>query len=90
MKTRKLFLGILGCSVAFNYFGQLNPTPYNTPFANNPNQAVTTSNTAWYRGGNFPGGNTGANNILGTRWASDIWLMTNNKVLGSFTHNNAL
>ena len=34
---------------------------------------------AWYRGGNFPGGIAGANNIFGTMWNSAIYTHTNNK-----------
>ena len=49
------------------------PTPL---VANNPNQAVTHANFAWYRGGNFNVGPAGNNNIFGTMWNSPIYTQT--------------
>lgn len=55
------------------------PTGSPAPFAGNPNQAVTTSNFAWYRGGNNATGPAGANNIFGTAsgFNSPIYTQTN-------------
>lgn len=60
-------------------FSQQVITPYTTPPAGNPAQAVTTANAAWYRGGNLPGGNAGFANIFGTAagWNSPIYTQTN-------------
>lgn len=57
-------------------WGQQAQTPYTTPFANTPAQAVTTANAAWYRGGNIPGGTAGNANIFGTLWNSPIYTQT--------------
>ena len=59
-----------------------------TPPTNNPSSQAQ---SAWYRGGNFPiNANPPGANILGTRWASDIWIMTNNNSIARFTQSNAL
>lgn len=50
----------------------------------------TLAGSAWYRGGNLAGGTAGNNNIFGTRWASDIWIMTNSQNRARFTHGSAL
>ena len=65
-------------------------TPPPGGFATNPNQAVNFANYAWYRGGNIPTGPAGFNNIFGTRWASNIFIMTNSTTIAEFTHNNQL
>lgn len=72
-------------SIGYSQTGS--PPPF---YASNPNQAILNANFAWYRGGNNLGGQAGSNNILGTRWASDIWIMTNNAVTARFSHNNGL
>ncbi len=75
---------------ALNLFG-FSQTGFPPPVATNPSTAVTNANAAWYRGGNFPVGTSPAGaNIFGTRWASDIWIMTNNEVTSFFSHNNGL
>jgi hypothetical protein len=56
------------------------------PNTNTADRAIS----AWYRGGNNPIGPAGANNIFGTRWASDIWIMTNSTNIARFTHNQSL
>lgn len=69
-------------------YGQTGSPP--PSYATNPSMAITNANFAWYRGGNNLGGPAGGNNILGTRWASDIWIMTNNIVTARFTQGDVL
>lgn len=70
--------------------GSTGSTPYTTPFANTPAQAVTTANAAWYRGGNFNTGPAGNSNVFGTLWNSDIWITTNKRYIAKFSTNNGL
>lgn len=42
----------------------------------------------WSRAGNTD--NNGTNNILGTRWDSDIWIMTNSVIRSRFTQGSVL
>jgi hypothetical protein len=58
--------------------------------ANDPGGAASGTNDKafWSRAGNT--NSDGNNNILGTRWPSDIWIMTNSVIRSRFTHNNAL
>jgi len=72
---RKIILGTMILSGTV-MFAQQNSTPYVTPFANNPSQAPTTANAAWYRGGNMNTGPAGNANIFGTRWNSPIYTIT--------------
>jgi len=68
----------------FAIFGQTGSAPSNSA------STGTLAGSAWYRGGNNAGGIAGANNIFGTRWASDIWIMTNSTNIARFTHNQSL
>ena len=38
-----------------------------------PPQVRDVANSAWFRGGNNPGGTAGNNNIFGTMWNSPIY-----------------
>jgi len=77
MKKRFLLIASLLALSNEALIAQQNPTPYTTPFASTPAQAVTTANAAWYRGGNSPGGTAGNANIFGTLWNSPIYTVTN-------------
>jgi hypothetical protein len=71
-----------------NVLGQIGNPP---PLATNPNMAVTNANAAWYRGGNNAiGTNPSDANIFGTRWQSNIYVMTNNRTIAEFTHDDQL
>lgn len=83
----KILTILTGLSTGYTFAQSIGSPPLE---ATNPSTAVTTSNFAWYRGGNNPGGSAGFNNILGTRWNSDIWIMTNSTIKARFTHNNVL
>jgi len=76
---RKIILTIGLFLLCFHGWGQQNPTPYATPLAGTPAQAVTTANAAWYRGGNSPTGPAGNANIFGTNagFNSPIYTVTN-------------
>lgn len=86
---QKIILAIGLFQLGFNGWGQQSQTPYTTPFATTPAQAVTTSNAAWYRGGNNNTGSAGNANIFGTLWNSPIYTVTNglnrSKLNGTFT-----
>jgi hypothetical protein len=68
----------------FAIFGQTGSAPSNSA------STGTLAGSAWYRGGNNAGSSAGTNNIFGTRWASDIWIMTNSTNIARFTHNQSL
>jgi hypothetical protein len=74
MKTK------LTIAISCIYLSLTAQTPIGSPptplVANNPNQAVTHANFAWYRGGNFNVGPAGNNNIFGTLWNSAIFHQT--------------
>lgn len=93
MKKRFLLIASLLALSNEALIAQQNPTPYTTPFANTPAQAVTTANAAWYRGGNNNTGPAGNANIFGTLWNSPIYTQTagiTRMVLrGGGTGNNA-
>lgn len=74
--TNTLIL-FFGCSV----FAQTTNDP-------SGNSSGTTSQQYWSRGGN--NSQNGTNNVFGTRWNSDIWIMTNNQFTGRFTQGNIL
>ena len=59
--------------------------PIGSPPATNTNARAS---AAWYRGGNELIGN--GNNIFGTRWKSDIYIMTDNRYIAQFTSENGL
>lgn len=88
MKIKTLTI-LIGLSTSYT-LAQPIGLPPNTGYPNTPSQAVTNANFACYRGGNNSGGPAGGNNIFGTRWNSDIWIMTNNTIKARFTHNNDL
>lgn len=73
---QKIILAIGLFQLCFHSWGQQAQTPYTTPFATTPAQAVTTANAAWYRGGNNNIGPAGNANILGTLWNSPIYIQT--------------
>jgi hypothetical protein len=85
MKKIILIVSILS-TIRFS-FAQTGSPP---ALATNPTTTQVASNFAWYRGGNNPTGPAGTNNIFGTRWASDIWIMTNSTNIARFTHNQSL
>ena len=65
-----------------------------SPTGNAPNPSASNtilSGSAWYRGGNSPGGIAGTNNIFGTKWNSPIFTQTNSvnrmKLNGDFTYS---
>lgn len=62
-----------------------------TPTGNIPNSNTNDrAASAWYRGGNTPVGSAASNNIFGTRWQSDIFIMTNSFNIAQFTHGSIL
>jgi hypothetical protein len=76
MKKRFLLIASLLALSNEALIAQQNPTPYATPLASTPAQAVTTANAAWYRGGNNNTGPAGNANIFGTLWNSPIYTQT--------------
>lgn len=71
-------ISLLFCASLFtvNYLAQQNPTGSgNTTLP----PSVPNSSFSWYRGGNFPGGAAGTNNIFGTMWNSPVYHYTTNK-----------
>ena len=84
----KLF--IVGTIIVLNSNGWTQTGNPPASYATNPSEAVTNANFAWYRGGNNPGGQAAFNNILGTRWPSNIYIMTNNTVTSEFTQGGQL
>jgi len=84
---KKIILGFV-CSIIIGVTYSQTGTP--PPFASNPATTQTAANWAWFRGGNNAGSSAGTNNIFGTRWASDIWIMTNSTNIARFTHNQSL
>jgi hypothetical protein len=62
----------------------------NAQISNDPsgNASGINSQQYWSRSGNT--NQNGTNNIFGTRWASDIWIMTNSTNIARFTHNQSL
>lgn len=76
MKQKLLmaFITLLSCEALI---AQQNPTgTAQTGSAGNPTQAIPLANSAWYRGGNNPGGTAGLSNIFGTMWNSPIYTVT--------------
>lgn len=83
MKKIKILVASILCG-GFTYAqGPIGSPP---PNINNVNQ---TSQSAWFRGGNFPVGFAATNNIFGTMWNSPIYTFSDSqrrmKLNGSFT-----
>ncbi|OIO41420.1 hypothetical protein AUJ10_01010 [Candidatus Pacearchaeota archaeon CG1_02_31_27] len=70
---RKIIITVTSFLLGGITYGQA-PTGTPPPNINNVNQ---TSQSAWFRGGNFPVGFAGTNNIFGTMWNSPIYTYTN-------------
>jgi hypothetical protein len=75
---KHVLLGSMLLGLAMNNLWS-QPIGYNTPFATNSTNVITTANAAWYRGGNGNSGPAGNANIFGTKWNSPIYTITDNQ-----------
>ena len=81
---KRKFITLFGFSLIFN---QMIAQPVtNSPSGVGPSGQA--NRQFWSRAGNT--NSDGNNNVLGTRWASDIWIMTDGVNRARFTHNSAL
>jgi hypothetical protein len=76
--------------ILFSSFFVLIHIELNAQTSNDPSGSASGINSPqyWSRAGNT--NQNGNNNIFGTRWASDIWIMTNSTNIARFTHNQSL